>query len=295
MAGGAVVLFAINGLGRATFGLEQARSSRYVYIAAALLLPLLVCGLQALMATGSAAAVAWGFLTWAIIGNVGAYFVQREYRLDLLAATRPRIEAAAAYADRSWVDPDFRPEPTYDPDVTMASLRSLMQGDELDRPERVPADAALRAALDFGVAIEPSSTATPTDGLTVIGVTDAVTSPTGEACTTVTATGPSPAVMLAGGDSGAVQVQTIGTGLAVRMVDDARREHRAASHRGSGSPHPCRRRRRQPGPRPARRRVHDDLRGHVPVADPSRQAHLVSGEGQAPAAAGPIETPRKAL
>ena len=220
MAGGAVVLFAINGLGRATLGLEQARSSRYVYIAAALLLPLLVCGLQALMATGRAAAVAWGFLTWAIIGNVGAYFVQREYRLDLLAATRPRIEAAAAYADRSWVDPDFRPEPTYDPDVTMASLRSLVQGDELDRPERVPADAALRAALDFGVAIEPSSTATPTDGLTVIGVTDAVTSPTGEACTTLTATGPSPTVTLAGGQPGAVLVQTIGTGLAVRMVDD---------------------------------------------------------------------------
>ena len=72
----------------------------------------------------------------------------------------------------------------------MASLRSLMQSDELDRPERVPADAALRAALDFGVAIEPSSTATPTDGLRVIGVTDAVTSPTGEGCATVTATGP---------------------------------------------------------------------------------------------------------
>ncbi len=222
MAGGAAVLFAINGLGRATLGLEQARASRYVYIAAALLLPLLVCGLQALVATGRAGrAIAWGLLAWAIIGNVGAYFVQRDGRLELLTETRPRIEAVAGYADRSWVDPGSRPEPTYDPDVTMASLRSLVRSKDLDVPEAVPTVAALQAALDFGVAIEPSSTTGPTGGLSVIGLTDATTSPAGEGCVTLTATGPSPAVTLGGRDRGAVLVQTMGTGLGVRMVDDA--------------------------------------------------------------------------
>ena len=42
MAVGSIVLFAINGLGRAALGTDQAKASRYVYIAAVLLLPLML-------------------------------------------------------------------------------------------------------------------------------------------------------------------------------------------------------------------------------------------------------------
>lgn len=48
-AGGAVAFFVLTGISRVAFGLEQARSSRYVYVAALLLLPLAALGLDVLL------------------------------------------------------------------------------------------------------------------------------------------------------------------------------------------------------------------------------------------------------
>ncbi len=83
MAVGSIVLFSINGLGRAAFGTDQAKASRYVYIAAVLLLPLVLLALQTLMTSSRGGWVlGWSLLGWAIVGNIGAYFDQRDSRDD---------------------------------------------------------------------------------------------------------------------------------------------------------------------------------------------------------------------
>ena len=48
----------------------------------------------------------WSLMLWAIIGNVADYYRVRQVRLDMLATTRPVIEAAAVEVDRARRRPD---------------------------------------------------------------------------------------------------------------------------------------------------------------------------------------------
>lgn len=150
---GAVGFFTLNGYGRATLGVAQATGSRYVYVAGALVLPLVALGLDALHRAGArpTAVAAGALIAWSMVGNVATYYAQRDGRMAVAAPARARVEAAVPYALSDDVDLGVVPEPVYSAPVTMGVLRDLVQSGALPASANVPEDARLQAAADFGI------------------------------------------------------------------------------------------------------------------------------------------------
>jgi hypothetical protein len=223
LAVGSVLLYSINGFGRASFGIDQARASRYVYIAGALLLPLIASGLSAIRrhprpAMSLAAALLIG---WSLVSNVSAYFAFVDWRMTIVDPPRDRIMAASYYADRGLVDEQTVVEPTYSAPVTMGTLADLLDSGDLVRSRSdVSADALLQAAADFGVSVDEeanaSSSSTP---LQIESVRDASSTSLGSDCTRIVATGPTPAVMV--GSSGTASATTAGGAITVVVSENS--------------------------------------------------------------------------
>lgn len=136
-AAGIVILFGISAVGRAGYGVDWARSSRYTYVAGALLLPCL--GLAARYVASRSRpllVVAWVVLAWSFVGNAADYMQFVDGREGLVGSARATIEAAAELAASDpTVNPEIRPEPQYSPDVTIGALRELVASGELPRPD----------------------------------------------------------------------------------------------------------------------------------------------------------------
>lgn len=214
LALGSVLLYSINGFGRASFGIDQARASRYVYIAGALLLPLIAVGLSAIRrhprpAMSLAAALLIG---WSLLSNVSAYLAFVDWRMTIVDPPRDRIMAAAYYADRGLVDEQTVVEPTYSAPLTMGALADLVDSGDLVRSRSdVSAVALLQAAADFGVSVGADvGTSTPTTPLQIESLRDASATLLGSDCIQIVATGPTPAVVV-GSNGTASATTSVGT------------------------------------------------------------------------------------
>jgi hypothetical protein len=154
-AAGGLLVIGLLAVARAPLGVELAESSRYVYIGAALLLPLSLIGISDLagrrvVATLLVAALA---VPWAV--HVGRDLVQKA---DLQAERERLIREQIVAAGTVFADAELlrdRPEPVYSPDLDLSELEKLLP----TFPDGVhpSGEALIRAALalQFSLTHEP--------------------------------------------------------------------------------------------------------------------------------------------
>jgi len=148
-----VLLFLLVAPGRVGFGIEQARSSRYVYLAWAMALPLIGAMvsnltrsrvLRGLVLAGIVLAAIAGYRTLAEFAD-GEAAREREIRTAILAA-------AALLGEGEQVVPG-RPEPSFSRDLTVARLRALLERGSLPPPPKPSPAARVTAAARVQVAL----------------------------------------------------------------------------------------------------------------------------------------------
>lgn len=143
LAGAVVILFVINGLGRAEFGLAQATSGRYAYVGIAMASPLIAVALSLVVTSKPTAAVAVALAAiFAVVHNVGLLRADAEREQLREERSRATILAAASILERQRaLDPN--PEPNFAPDLDANDLRRLVESDQLPDGGSDPAGMAV--------------------------------------------------------------------------------------------------------------------------------------------------------
>ncbi|MDQ6746890.1 MAG: hypothetical protein M3010_02105 [Candidatus Dormibacteraeota bacterium] len=121
---GALGLFTLISAGRLQFGVESARQGRYVYVAAALLLPVTGLALQWLAGRRTIGRAAAALLVgWALVHGAGNLVLAESQHRAVSASTRALVLAAAARLDEGQhFDPSARPDPVAAPTLTLARI-----------------------------------------------------------------------------------------------------------------------------------------------------------------------------
>jgi hypothetical protein len=121
---GVVALFVIISAGRLQFGADSARQGRYVYVAAALLIPVAATALQKLLARGRPGELVAALLVaWAVVH--GARILVQAEAAHSAASEHTRrlvLEAAARIDHGDQYDPGTRPDPGAAPTLTLARV-----------------------------------------------------------------------------------------------------------------------------------------------------------------------------
>jgi hypothetical protein len=127
---GTVVLYLFTGLTRIRFGVDQATASRYVYLGAALLLPLVAWIVQRISRGVPVAVVAFGLVAvLAMVNGVWLAHLYANSRAAKLHGLPQRITAAAQIVQSGQRTLSDLPEPVYNFPITVAKLaRSDMRG-----------------------------------------------------------------------------------------------------------------------------------------------------------------------
>jgi hypothetical protein len=125
LACGAAAFLVISGISRASFGAGFAASSRYLYVVAALVLPLIGVAIDAM----SRRSRTWGVISLAILlvgvpGNIGRARSYANQPLVRNAAFKQTILTIGRDPLAARVPRALRPDPSFAPTVTIAWLRS---------------------------------------------------------------------------------------------------------------------------------------------------------------------------
>lgn len=130
---GAAALFALISVGRVRYGTDSARAGRYVYVAAALLLPVFAVALQRLAGTGRlGAGVAALLVLWAGVHGARVLVLAEAQHGAVTARTRQLVLAAAARLDGGeGADPGVVPDPVAAPTLTLARIAGFMRDGSL--------------------------------------------------------------------------------------------------------------------------------------------------------------------
>jgi hypothetical protein len=190
-AAGGVALFAFTALDRASFGVEQAGSSRYVYVAGVLFLPALVVAVRAALAGVAPARrtlFAVVLVAWAATANVAELVTFERDRLAGTDANRRVTVAAAALAGVPGVDPAGQPDDHFSAVVTLSVLRELVVSGDLPLPHVPEADLVEqqnRFAVRFALGTAPAGVAGAGDGIVVTEVRNGAAAGDGAGCLVV--------------------------------------------------------------------------------------------------------------
>jgi hypothetical protein len=211
LAAAAVAFFLLAGLGRDALG--DAIPARYIYVAMALLLPVLARLLSTVSAWAPARAAVFALLGVALVGNLGQARSWVDSRDTLVGALKADALAAAhllALGERDvagWSAAPLR----FEPNLTAAWLATadrhhLLPRERLSTVELLNARALLATALTA----KPLSQA----GLQLLGTSYARTSPAGHGCTLFAPEVTSPAMeiwveLLPGRASGSVRLSAL--------------------------------------------------------------------------------------
>jgi len=148
---GLVVFFVISGSGRWWSGADYARTSRYLYLGAAFVLPAIGVAADALMVRWRRAAPAVVvLLAVGIVGNVGAL---RDARQADEVRYPPARALVLNLADRSIgddVDPRTEPDPRANPGLTIGWLRQVRAEGKVPDPPPLSADEELLLPVRLG-------------------------------------------------------------------------------------------------------------------------------------------------
>lgn len=127
---GTVALFALISVGRMQYGIDSARQGRYVYIAAALMLPAAGLALRRLAAsTSMGASLAALLVLWATVHGARVLVLAERQHAAVTGHTRQLVLAAAARLEdrRSVADPLWRPDPVAAPTLTEGRIAGFMR------------------------------------------------------------------------------------------------------------------------------------------------------------------------
>ncbi len=210
LAGG-VLLSLTTALGRASLGVDQARSSRYVYLLAVVLIPVLALMLDSLLRRDRRAAVPIAiFVSIAVVGSFTA--IPRYAFSQGLVVTGQKNQIMAAASDELMVQfaPDwYVPAPELSFGLSMQQVRAWQIAGELPAWVADPANRdAVRAAALVGVSVVDA--AGPIDGARIRG-TSVARSNTTEGCLSLVAREPDATVRVAIGTVGGAVV-SVGSG-----------------------------------------------------------------------------------
>ena len=173
MAAGAVLFFAITGLGRIALGVNESASSRYAYVAIALLLPSSGWALGALarrlqggrpLVAALSVIITLNGLGVLVASADGAASLRDADKYQLLAAAHLIVSGAPLLATDS-----TKPDPVIAPQLTLGELRSMIDDGAVPLNTSVPEDAVLRAALQLQVAVAPDLPSAPSGAPTIAG------------------------------------------------------------------------------------------------------------------------------
>jgi hypothetical protein len=174
------LIYLVNSIGRASFGIEQSLASRYVYVCAPFILLSLLACFGYLREGNSRNVFVWLLLGWAIVGNSAEFLRFTKDRGEVTARAWHQIVGAAAvpglYAEQS----SITVEPIYSPDVGIDGLSDLVS---LGLPvnEAVPQDLA-NAMGRFGLRTPTNEPDFPASVELVANDKSTTVTPVGESC-----------------------------------------------------------------------------------------------------------------
>lgn len=222
-AAGAVVFYAIVAIRRNTPFLPGPTTGRYVWMAFALLLPLLGLAISAAVRRWRAAAVI-GAIVAAVLLPIQVDHLADDARVarDLKAMERRRIVAAARLAERGlpMVEDSVLPNSVFEDSATVDLLTRLDRDGELPDVARTRADR-LGARADLQVAWDHWPETAADAPARVIGLYDSAATPTADGCIAFAPTGPHPHIRFASDPTATTAARIDGefpSGLAVAVV-----------------------------------------------------------------------------
>lgn len=191
---GWVLLLAILAVGRTSFGLEVADSSRYVYIGGALLLPLLLVGVSDLVggSTRGAVVLLAVVTVWGVSNVAGLRSTARE------EAERERLIREQLVAAGTLLEPETllgtQPDPVFSPELHMWELRIFLPdfAGGVD-PGR---EAVMRAALALQVSVKEEPKLPVTRPISRLHPSDSTLTPLPEGCALARPAGTDPLVLI---------------------------------------------------------------------------------------------------
>lgn len=210
---GAVLMFALVAPGRVGFGVEQAQSSRYLYIAWALLIPALAVALTEL-ASGSALrlGVVVALIAASLVHGVNLLLAEAERQGPYWRHVRAQILAAAVIGESGQlVFDDVQPEPSYSSQLDMGTLRRLAGEGRLPQ-ERLGPQAFMAAAahVQLRLAASPMLSLDAPPRPRVIRVLRAASTQAGEDCWLYRPTGVDARVVLDAATPAAIKLRAPG-------------------------------------------------------------------------------------
>lgn len=159
LALGAVVFFTLTGFGRVHYGIDQAGSSRYVYIGVVMLAPLVFLALDQLLRVSSARTWTAAVLAlWLLMSGITGFLDSSIYRRGE-QGKRLRAMTASAEIARSFpeiVEVNAAPSPQFNPNVLVADVVRLQdqgQWPDVDYGQT----SLIRAATYVSLSVRASS------------------------------------------------------------------------------------------------------------------------------------------
>jgi hypothetical protein len=161
---GAFVFFAVSGVSRASLGLDQASSPRYVSMTAGLLMPAIVGLLDDLRRRNPVGGdwVVAALLAWSVLGNLATGGELAREFADVGHRGQVHLAAAAALPSFRALDANAQPDPVMNPNIDIASLRDMLGHDGLVLPPSDPA-AMLESASVLEVRAGTGRSGDPAD------------------------------------------------------------------------------------------------------------------------------------
>jgi hypothetical protein len=164
LAAGGLVFSVLTAFSRVNLGPESASAGRYVYVYAALFLPIIAIGASWVARRGWVGYAAAG-LVMLMLGGYNALTLAGAARdqAALEQTTRAMVNAAIVYGQEHEVDPDARPLPILAPTLSFAELERFVESGEI---EVGPVDdaAALSVAVNLELRSEPEPSAVCSSG-----------------------------------------------------------------------------------------------------------------------------------
>jgi hypothetical protein len=201
---GWLLLLLIVSVGRAPLGLDAAEATRYVYVGATLLLPLLVLGISDLVrhrilrvVVVAALAIPWGVHNGLLLVRVGDRQADKE-RLIL-----EQLAAAGTLFDRATVL-RYLPDPVFSPDLDLRELDELLP--RFPRGVVPDREAVIRAALALQVSLSSRAEFDTSPPISSIRSEFASLTPQPDGCVVSTAAVPAGRVLMPPGPPSSLRV-----------------------------------------------------------------------------------------
>ena len=160
---GGLLFLSMTGLTRGALGLEQAYTSRYVYVVLAFMLPALAVAADAVITQWPRATIPTILLLLVgIPGNVAQFGTHLPWTAPYFQAQRRLVSAIAHAPEAARVDPGIQPEPLFATNLTVGWLREQLLAGHLPEPS-LEVDPGFASNLRIRLGVGQSTGPQPND------------------------------------------------------------------------------------------------------------------------------------